>query len=238
MFMSKAQKLLDDDARFDRLVDGALSPAEYKAFVAALDDEPSGWRRCGLAFLEAQAWGKEFTAIRKAEQDGPKPATNPVELKTARRGWNLLSASSLLGVAVSLVLAFGLGLLAHNRLFPARAVNQQVVAAPSQPGAAQGAAPTNSGAAASEIDQVHLVIDRGAGLAPQEIVVPVDVDKPGAQPFAQLEPAISDRVLRSLQSRGHRINRQQEYIPIDLEDGRQIIVPVDGYQITPVGRRY
>jgi hypothetical protein len=82
------------------------------------------------------------------------------------------------------------------------------------------------------------MIDRGAGLAPQEIVVPVEnPDKPGAQPFAQLEPAISDRVLRSLQSRGHRINRQQEYIPIVLEDGRQIIVPVEEYHITPVSSR-
>ena len=46
-----------DDARvLDRLVDGELSQAERRALLAALDDEPGGWRRCALAFLEAQSW--------------------------------------------------------------------------------------------------------------------------------------------------------------------------------------
>ena len=36
----------DGDLRFDRLADGELAPDEYRALLATLDDEPSGWRRC------------------------------------------------------------------------------------------------------------------------------------------------------------------------------------------------
>ena len=50
----------DDDIRFDRLVDGELSAEEYRTLLAALDDEPGGWRRCALAFLEAQSLGREL----------------------------------------------------------------------------------------------------------------------------------------------------------------------------------
>src|SRR3954469_25178538 len=124
MFMSKEQKPLDDDARFDRLVDGALSPAQYKAFVAALDDEPGGWRRCALAFLEAQAWGKEFAAIRRIEQDPTTAAQKPTEIKASGRARKLLAVGPLVCAAASLVLAFTLGLFAHGRFGPGVAERQ------------------------------------------------------------------------------------------------------------------
>ena len=84
---------------------------------------------------------------------------------------------------------------------------------------------------------MRLVIDRGAGLAPQEIVVSLQDAAESGSDFVPTEPAISDSVLRSLQLRGHKINRQQEYIPIDLQDGRQVILPVEEYRITPVSSK-
>ncbi|QEH38876.1 hypothetical protein OJF2_74860 [Aquisphaera giovannonii] len=47
------------EALIDRMVDGPLPPAELREAVARLDGVPDGqgWRRCGLAFLEAQCWG-------------------------------------------------------------------------------------------------------------------------------------------------------------------------------------
>ncbi len=46
------------DALIDRMVDGPLPPAELREAVARLDGASviEGWRRCGLAFLEAQCW--------------------------------------------------------------------------------------------------------------------------------------------------------------------------------------
>ena len=46
--MSTSLKTPDDDARFDRLVDGALSPAEYKTFCDAL-------LKLGIPEIEEQA---------------------------------------------------------------------------------------------------------------------------------------------------------------------------------------
>jgi hypothetical protein len=47
------------DVLIDRMVDGPLPPGELREAVARLDGVPAaeGWRRCGLAFLEAQCWG-------------------------------------------------------------------------------------------------------------------------------------------------------------------------------------
>lgn len=42
--------------RLDLLVDGSLPDRERRALLLALDTEPGGWRRCALAFLEAQTW--------------------------------------------------------------------------------------------------------------------------------------------------------------------------------------
>ena len=59
----------DDDVRFDRLVDGELSDAERRQLLASLDDEPDGWRRCALAFLEAQQWQQSLAAVQRQAND-------------------------------------------------------------------------------------------------------------------------------------------------------------------------
>jgi predicted methyltransferase MtxX (methanogen marker protein 4) len=37
---------------------------------------------------------------------------------------------------------------------------------------------------------------------------------------------------------GYDVRHEQQLFAAPLDDGRQIVVPVDGYQITPVSRRY
>ena len=44
----------------DRIVDGGLTPAQLRHAVGELDLAPDGWRRCALAFLEAQYWSEAF----------------------------------------------------------------------------------------------------------------------------------------------------------------------------------
>jgi len=48
------------DARLDRLVDGEVSAEEYREILAALERHPDQWRRCAHAFLQAQAWQRDF----------------------------------------------------------------------------------------------------------------------------------------------------------------------------------
>ena len=49
-----------DQRTLDRLVDGELTASEYDELLRKLETAPAGWRRCALAFLEAQAWGGEL----------------------------------------------------------------------------------------------------------------------------------------------------------------------------------
>jgi hypothetical protein len=55
------------DDCIDQIVDGSLTPAELRAAVARLDSEPGAWKRCAVAFLEAQCW-------REAMRSGDEPA--------------------------------------------------------------------------------------------------------------------------------------------------------------------
>src|SRR5580765_7827435 len=98
-----------NDSRLNRLIDGELSPTEYRDFLAALDDEPGGWRRCALALLESQALGHELSDLRGSiDRPDSIPANNQVAL-TRPVG---LSPLSLLAIAASFLIAFVLGLIA------------------------------------------------------------------------------------------------------------------------------
>jgi hypothetical protein len=67
-------KLHNDDILFDRLVDGELSGAERRALLESLDARPQAWRRCALAFLEAQTWRKEFRELADERSAGAETA--------------------------------------------------------------------------------------------------------------------------------------------------------------------
>ncbi|MFN0019391.1 MAG: hypothetical protein ACKVP0_14090 [Pirellulaceae bacterium] len=235
--MKTQQNTPDDESRFDRLVDGALSAAEYKSLVSSLDDEPGGWRRCATAFLEAQAWGKEFSAIRRVEEDGPasSKSAGEIELRTDRKSLSLAS-SPLLAAAACALLAFGLGMVTRNGFYssdslPTKFAGQQPDGNHEAPMLAAEADPTED----SEIAAMRFVLD---GDGNEEIEVPViGGNHPGTQTLVETEPAIPDSVLRSLRMQGHDIRRQQEFIPVALGDGRQVIFPVEQYRITPVSSR-
>ena len=229
---------LDEDSRFDRLVDGALSAAEYKVFLSSLEDEPGGWRRCAMAFLEAQAWGREFAAIRRGEEDAPAraAAAELVEHHPAKRGF-YLPVSPLLAAAACVILAFGLGIVTHSNFYPPDPMPTRFAGQNSWNGNALDMAGKEEllPAEDAEIAAMKFVLD-GAGN--EEVVVPViGGNNTGEQSLVETEPAIPDSVLRTLRSQGHDIQRKQEFSPIAMGDGRHVIFPVEEYRITPVSSR-
>ena len=106
--MNDALEQFSDDARFDRLVDGEASPEEYRELLATLDDEPGGWRRCALAFLEAQALERELGDLREeAVYPSPRKLTEEkLASNTSRTSTNYWPM--LLAMAASFLVAFGL----------------------------------------------------------------------------------------------------------------------------------
>src|SRR5262245_24846451 len=96
----------DEQQVLDRLVDGELGPDQRRELLASLDDEPGAWRRCALAFLEAQTWRLQLSQVAAA------PLVAQASGRSMRKAEGLKSPRFLswcLAVAASLFLAFGLG---------------------------------------------------------------------------------------------------------------------------------
>ena len=55
-----------DNTNFDRLADDELSEEERRELLGRLDDEPGGWRRVALAFLESQCWKQSLGEIAQS----------------------------------------------------------------------------------------------------------------------------------------------------------------------------
>src|SRR5688500_9492814 len=96
----------DDERLIDLLVDGELGESERRALLAQLDNEPGGWRRCALAFLEAQSWRREIRLMA-----GPAPAARtgigqPPGL--GRHRW-AVPVRSVLVLAATFLTAFFMG---------------------------------------------------------------------------------------------------------------------------------
>lgn len=242
-----------DDARLDRLVDGELPAGEYRELLASLDEQPGGWRRCALAFLESQALARELGNVRQAMdlRDEPEqPARVEPALREPPRAPRSLGPGvwKSLAIAASFLAAFSLGVWGPQWLRPrtnAGRVQQPVLdAALAQPASTgivdwrremqPGAGLGQRQQASQPIGNVQLVVDRGSGKSTSAGSLPVynapaDVEGWLNQDRASLSP----QVIQELQSRGHRVERQTQYVPVQLEDGRQIIVPVEGYQIMP-----
>ena len=75
---------MDDrnDRRLDLLVDGELDENDRRELLRGLDREPDGWRRCAMAFLEAQTWKQALGAIvpprRTSRRRAPAPRSRPI----------------------------------------------------------------------------------------------------------------------------------------------------------------
>ncbi len=224
----------DDEARFDRLVDGELSPEEYKALLAALDDEPGGWRRCALAFLEAQALRQELPAVHCEVASGGEVRDRMNQKRAAQAAASPREAfhwQHWLAMAASFLVALGLGIALPDWW---KAAEQPDGSSPAV--VAEGGPPWPD-AGPREVGSARLVLS-GPGEQSQAGDLPIYeyADYPRAW-LGQQESALPVTLVNELERRGHRVQRQQQYVPVDLEDGRRAVIPVEAIQITPVSRR-
>jgi anti-sigma factor RsiW len=230
-------RTVDDDARLERLVDGELSPDEYRKLVASLDEQPDAWRRCALAFLESQALGGELRGIHRA-MDSRDQGAVPATRTPAGRGRES-SMWSLLAIAASFLVMFGLGVAAPQIVAKWR----QEFSAAGNPHSGQAQIATTGIPAAPHramrpIGNVTLVMDGPSGDTTAGQVPVYEVHEDLNQYLSADRPALGPELVDWLRQQGFDVRHQPQYVPAPLDDGRQIIVPIDGYQITPVGTRY
>jgi anti-sigma factor RsiW len=198
-----------DDRLIDRLVDGELADAERRALLLWLATQPDGWRRCALAFLEAQALREALGPLaapgRGVARPGVVPGGHGRTSKPRRR-----AVARLAALAAGLAAAFALGWALHGR------------SVEDAPRVALGPGESAAPAAPSEPPR----------RAPGELVAGESrPSEPGAP------PTLLDPVVKQWEQRGYRAERQDRRVSLELKDGRRLDVPVHEVRLRYVGGR-
>jgi hypothetical protein len=223
-----------DHNSFDKLVDGELSASERRELLTALDSQPDGWRRCALAFLEAQAWRQEMGGLLEhGAVTRPTARTTAVPSDTRAPGRD--RGVFWLTVAASLFIAFTLGLALRDLPHPHQPAtpnpfNSQVAATDT----VRAVAPQK---AAPSADALTLwVRDEGGRAHPLRVPL-VDAAAVDRQLGMQFQSGLPAEVRDQLRQRGYQVESKQRYAPLWLENGRPLIVPVEDTKIVPVSNR-
>lgn len=221
------------DHQLDRLVDGELTSEEYREVLAQLELEPDGWKRCALAFLEAQAWCRDL----RGRCDESAPIRCPVvpTVSPGRRspGSWIVACGALAGC---LAAAFGLGMWWSSGDLAPHDADRPVKLLPAN---RQDFAPAASalvqtpGSSATTPTQLTLLVDRGDGQTEQFEMPVFDAHDPVGQRLVQ-QPAIPWHVELAIRRAGHDVRTQRHWTPVTLWDGRQAVFPVDELEIVPV----
>lgn len=227
----------DKQYLLDLLVDGELADDDRRELLAWCEREPDGWRRCALAFLEAQNWSQVLGNLTEPvrgpvaieEQPTSAIAVQPLVLRSSvlqARQWR-----TMLAMAASVALAFTLGVWVRD-------AGKVERIAPEDPAAmhfVENNSPTrlSPGRPEQGPPQAEVAVG-GPSRAADERQLPVTA----GDGWLLVEPsAMPAEVQRALERMGHRVEQRRQLVPYRLEDGRRVVVPVDQVEVQPVGNR-
>jgi hypothetical protein len=238
------------EGRLDKLADGELNDSEVRELLLTLEAQPDAWRRCALAFVEAQTLRRDLGSIaigRSANDDDVEYELVPA--RQASRGVRL-PAVGRVALAASLLLAFTAGTSIHslwpNQNSDPRGNAPQVLVATTDGNATEteGEPETTAGNANSTDDRppmpretLMVSIPSDEGEAVQSVEVPlIDSNPEALETFMAQQPAVlSDAELTTLKMTGHEVEQQRVFYPLKLNDGRQAIVPLDIVRLRNTG---
>lgn len=222
---------ITDNAMIDRLVDGELSGDERRELLAALDAQPDGWRRCALAFLEAQTWRSEMKRIVAPVAivtTNSSVAAVPPSPSTRRYRGAWLAAAAALLVAFGLGRQLGVG--ERTELNEAQLAGVEEAAPVPRANIGEDRLPTG--------DAVTLVVNDHHGV-PQRVSVPLIEGRRLGAHFSDTPHWSSPELVQQLDAKGLDLAARRRYAPMYFEQQNQkipFIVPVDDAVVTPVSR--
>jgi len=239
-------KPLDNGDLIDRIADGELTPAELRHALEQLDREPDGWKRCTLAFLEAQCWRESVRATEVTARSGAdrQSLANP-RVSGTRLGRPWLRGS----IAAAIVaVSFSTGWLSHaSRPWPA-AERTTLASGPesTKPSslASESSSLIRSAAASPGEDQyappryevarpvIRLRIGTDSAQAEVPILAGPGIDEEWLQ---NQPPPVSEHRQVVLQQHGYQVDQHRQFISTTLADGRRVTVPVDLVQVRYTG---
>jgi hypothetical protein len=211
-----------DDRLLDRLVDGELGNDERAALLAALDAHPGGWRRCALAFLEAQAW--QVSLVATATESPATSPQRPRKLRLARYG----------AVAAAFVVAFVAGFVTRGA-----------------PGSRASHAPQDAPYAtqSGQTDPAPEATPRPAPARPSgpwaaalrgnsRVQLPVfEAGNADGADVSRQPSALPEYVRKQLERQGYEVEGDRQLLSVALDDGRSVTVPVERLKYRYVGYR-
>jgi hypothetical protein len=231
-----------DEARvLDRLVDGELGQSQRRELLAALDDEPGSWRRCALAFLEAQSWRWQLAKVASEPIVAQSAAAGSRRALLRRASWTKFWGACL-ALAGSLLLAFGLG----SRFPGAREPQLAATAADPIVVAQSDTAPTNAApdaeaggstepAAEPPWETLTLTSADDAGNTDPRSKIEVHARSAQDADFEELlsgqESTVAAALVERLEQAGWNVTRERRLLPVDLSDGRRMVVPIEQVDI-------
>jgi hypothetical protein len=228
-------RLAEDDHRFDLLVDGELSAAERRQLLAGLDEEPGGWRRCALAFLEAQAWQQDLGAIRRE----PRPPA--ADVSPRQRPRRRAQPGSLAAIAASFLIALFLGLLLReawsvwspdsSRIAGGRPA-ERAPSADDVPDATPGPPEELPG----PVRLVRLEGPQGPDGRSQSILYPaVEQETLGEEWLEKSFVGLPEELQALFRRNGVRLHERRRLVPVRLRDGRRLVLPVSEVELHYTG---
>ncbi len=210
----------------DKLVDGELDDAQRRQLLIDLENQPDGWRRCALAFLEAQAWKRSLGAVvaTPAKDACPQPAR--------ARVWWSGSVGSVLAAAASFLIAFALGLAWRGQAEKAELL------ATNPPGPRASQPDIGLATEKPQWSTMTVNVDRDDDGVAEPVELPVVRGAGFDEAWVRNQPAaIPEQMLRLIERMGHQVHHERQYYPFDLSDGGRLIVPVDEVDLKYVGER-
>lgn len=230
----------------DRLAADELDDDSRGALFAWLDREPTRWRRCALALLEAREWeGALDDWLGESASHAARP-TGPLGERQCDRGPRVSHREQKPGryaiwaIAASVALAFGLGMAADRRFVAWREgeAPRAVAHVPRAPasGDAHNQLPHADAADAAQIRQRQTA---GGGEKSGDAGALVQQGEPVASPHSQAtdKQLIPAYVKSQLERRGYRVDSRRQFLSVTLPDGRRVSAPVGMLKFSYVGNR-
>ncbi|MEQ1906233.1 MAG: hypothetical protein ABL888_18760 [Pirellulaceae bacterium] len=212
----------------DLLVADELDESHRTRLIHWLEESPERWRKCGLAFLEAQIWQASFHEIATDKI----VAIQPVVLQTAPKA---LTRNNWVGavVAAGLVLAF-----VGGYWWPKSKTSGEIAARTTHvPSVADNQGDHELTLEDLENQMLSVDVFRASDSGPmQKIQVPIQAVKNEAT-VADVNDDLPAEVRRHWESRGFRLKQGQRFLPAKLPDGQQVMLPINQIVADFIGKK-
>ena len=234
-----ALPVCDDDERIDKLVDGELDERERARLLESFDREPSGWRRCALAFLESQCLRQELHHVVE-----PRDVVSLQKQPAHQRGLAGGTFRFYLSLAATVLVSVGVTLLVRELVVGTPTKRQDHSQVASRDGRLTHESPRGfAGADTSPrkaTETISVLVDDMTRAPGQILELPLYEPRHLEEAVGrhQLSTPLPPRVRGFFERAGHRIEGQRRFAQVDLNDGTTYLIPVDDVQIYPASNDF